>query len=162
MSQMMDEAAWKSLSEEFPWSEQLLEKYKEKVDWTEVSDNRNMLWTASMLEKFRGKIDWERLSRTGHECILTADMFERFKANWDWRELSGNSSIEFTYELLDRFADLWDWSQIIDNYGMDKLFSIEFLDRYAEHIPASQLQHSHLWLEIINQRATEISREITA
>ena len=46
MSQLIDEQAWKGLSQDFQWSEQLLEKYADKVDWHEVSGNNQMLWTA--------------------------------------------------------------------------------------------------------------------
>ena len=34
--QMMDDAAWKELSKDFPWTEQLLEKYMNYVDWKEI------------------------------------------------------------------------------------------------------------------------------
>ena len=34
---MMDEAAWKELSKDFPWTERLLEKYMNYVDWKELS-----------------------------------------------------------------------------------------------------------------------------
>lgn len=161
MSQIMDEAAWKELSGEFQWNEQLLEKYRDKVDWAEVSDNRNMLWTASMLEKFRNKLDWDALSRSGHRCILTAELFERFKDRWNWSELSGNTNIEMTYELIDRFIDRWDWREMIDRYD-DKLLDSAFLERYKEYIPASALQNSRLWREIVEQRKWQIAREIAA
>ena len=35
VSRMMDDAAWKELSKDFPWTEQLLEKYMNYVDWKE-------------------------------------------------------------------------------------------------------------------------------
>lgn len=49
MQQVIIEQAWKSLSEEFGWTESLLEKYADKVDWKEISDNRNIVWTIPML-----------------------------------------------------------------------------------------------------------------
>jgi len=143
MSQIMDEAAWKDLSSEFPWSEQLLEKYRDKVDWNEVSDNGTILWTASMLEKFCNELDWNALSRSGHRSILTAELFERFKDRWDWSALSGNTDIEMTCELIDRFIVRWDWRELIDRYD-DKLYDRAFLERYNEYIPASALQNSRL------------------
>ena len=162
MSQIMDEAAWKELSGEFPWSEQLLEKYRDKVDWNEVSGNSTMLWTASMLEKFRNKLDWNTLSRSGHRSILTAELFERFKDRWDWSALSGNTDIEMTCELIDRFIDRWDWRELIDRYDDNKLYDRAFLERYKEYIPASALQNSRLWSAIVEQRKWQIAREIAA
>ncbi len=161
MSQIMDEAAWKELSGEFSWSEQLLEKYQDKVDWDEVSSNYKMLWTASMLEKFRNKLNWKALSRSGHQNILTADLFERFKDRWNWSELSGNSDVEITSCLIDRFIDRWDWRELIYRCD-DKLFDRAFLERYKEYIPASELQNSRLWHRIVEQRKEQIAREISA
>ena len=36
VSRMMDDAAWKELSKDSPWTEQLLEKYINYVDWKEI------------------------------------------------------------------------------------------------------------------------------
>ena len=116
MSQLIDEQAWKGLSQDFQWSEQLLEKYADKVDWHEVSGNNQMLWTASMLEKFKKRINWRELSGTSHQCLLNADMLARFEQYWDWHELSDNSSLELTCELLDKFIERWDWREIIGLY----------------------------------------------
>ena len=123
---ILDEEAWQKLSVEFPWSEQLLEKYQDKVDWKAVSENDNMVWTASMLEKFRHFIDWDVLSRCGHQCILTAEMLERFKEYWNWSELSGNDRFDLDYELIDRFIDRWDWTALIDRYDESNLFNYEW------------------------------------
>lgn len=161
VSQIMDEAAWKVLSGEFLWSEQLLEKYEDKVDWKEVSDNRDMVWTAPMLEKFRNRLDWDALSRSRHRCVLTAELFERFQNNWNWSLLSGNDDVELSYELIDRFIDRWDWRELINRYD-DELFDRDFLERYKEYIPASVLQESRLWNRIVEQRKWQIAREITA
>ena len=160
MQQIMDEAAWKDLSADFPWSEQLLEKYQDKVDWNEVSDNDNMLWTASMLEKFKDRIDWDALSRSRHRCILTAGMFERFKAYWNWKILSSNSDVELDFELIDRFADRWDWRELIDRHRED-LLNRKFFERYKTYIPASELQNSRLWHSLVDERKLQLAREIT-
>lgn len=59
MQRIATEEAWKSLSEDFAWTETLLEKFQDKVDWKEISDNRNIVWTIPMLQKFSKKLDWE-------------------------------------------------------------------------------------------------------
>lgn len=158
---ILDEEAWQKLSVEFPWSEQLLEKYQDKVDWKAVSENDNMVWTASMLEKFRHFIDWDVLSRCGHQCILTAEMLERFKEYWNWSELSGNDRFDLDYELIDRFIDRWDWTALIDRCEKRGLFNYEFLERYGAYIPASALRGSLLWRNIVEERKWQLAREIT-
>ena len=161
MSQLIDEQAWKGLSQDFQWSEQLLEKYADKVDWHEVSGNNQMLWTASMLEKFKKRINWRELSGTSHQCLLNADMLARFEQYWDWHELSDNSSLELTCELLDKFIERWDWREIIGRWD-DVLFNEGFLERYKDYIPASELQHSRLWDKIVEKRKIQLARQIAA
>ena len=92
----------------FAWTEQMLEKHKNKVDWKAISNNNNIVWTPAMLDKFKKFIDWQELSSTGCETILTEDCLEQFKDYWDWKEISDNRSIELNYPLIDKFIDLWD------------------------------------------------------
>ena len=161
MTQLIDEQAWKELSQDFPWSEQLLEKYADKVDWHEVSGNNNMLWTASMLDKFKKRIDWSELSGTDHSSLLNAEVLARFEQYWDWHKLSDNSSLELTRELLDKFIERRDWREIIGRWD-DILFDEDFLERYKEYIPASELQHSRLWDKIVEKRTMQLANQIAA
>ena len=62
MQQIATEQAWKELSENFAWTETLLEKYCDKVDWEEISANTNIIWTIPMLQKFSKK--W-----IGKDCL---------------------------------------------------------------------------------------------
>jgi hypothetical protein len=54
----LEEEAWKELSRDIPWTEDLLERYKDKVDWEAVCNNSDIHWSVAMLEKFRKQIDW--------------------------------------------------------------------------------------------------------
>lgn len=162
ISQAVEEDAWKELSGELAWSEQMLEKYQDKVDWEEVSDNSNIVWTASMLEKFKNRLDWKCLSRICDSYLYTADNLERFKNWWDWAELSDNSSVPYSYELIDKFIDYWDWSELINCYGMEKgIYGEDFLKRYESYIPASRLQDTRLWDAIVDDRKVKIVSAIT-
>lgn len=162
MEKILNDSAWKELSENFAWTEQMLEKHKNKVDWKEISNNSNIVWTPVMLEKFKKLIDWQELSSTGCETILTEDCLEQFKDYWDWSKLSYNNNIELDYQLIDRFIDQWDWSELINRWRNDKLYNIDFLERYADKIPSSQLQDSRLWRELVKERAKELKLEVIA
>ena len=56
MQNIATEEAWKELSGKFNWSEVLLEKYQDNVDWDEISENRIIRWTIPMIQKFQKKI----------------------------------------------------------------------------------------------------------
>ena len=161
MQRIADEGAWKELSGELSWTETLLEKYQDKIDWQELSGNSNILWTIPMLQKFKHRINWDKFSRCADEKTLTENCIETFKEKWNWSELSNNYSI--TNQLLEKFADKWDWESVIDGYN-NNLFSsdsaIEFYERYKEYIPAAKLQNSRLWNEIVEQRKKQILSEI--
>ena len=43
MAQMMEEEAWKDLSGSFGFTLQMLEKYQDRLDWEEVSENTNIV-----------------------------------------------------------------------------------------------------------------------
>ena len=163
MQNIATEEAWKELSGNFNWSEAMLEKYQDKVDWEEISRNSLIRWTIPMIQKFQKKINWDKFSDNAEEQILTESYLETFKEKWNWHNLSDNSCIEFTEELLEKFADRWDWEKLIDNYGCN-LFdkkAIEFYEKYKEYIPASKLQNTQLWRNIVKQRAHQLADEIT-
>ena len=161
MQRIADEGAWKELSGELSWTETLLEKYQDKIDWQELPGNSNILWTIPMLQKFKHRINWDKLSRCADEKTLTENCIETFKEKWNWSELSNNYSI--TNQLLEKFVDKWDWESVIAGFN-NNLFSsdsaIEFYERYKEYIPAAKLQNSRLWNEIVEQRKKQILSEI--
>ena len=51
MQNIASEEAWKKLSGEFSWSETLLEKCQDKVDWDEISENQNIIHAPEVSEK---------------------------------------------------------------------------------------------------------------
>ena len=157
MSAVLEESAWKEISSEFLWTEHLLEKYRNQVDWKAVSGNSNMLWTSSMLEKFKSSIDWKELSASRNETPFTLENLSKFQDYWDWQELSRSIS---SLEILDKFIDRWDWHEVIDNYSLNDYFDRSFLDKYMDYIPMSSLQQSRLWRDLEEEHAEKLKRQI--
>lgn len=158
MAQMIEEEAWKDLSGDYPWSEALLERFKDKVDWEEVSGNRDVVWTVSMLEKFKNRIDWCELSRTSGKSLLIPEVVEQFKDRWDWKELSEN--YELPIETIRKMADYIDWKALIDCRYRDDIYSMEFLKEFEERIPASFFKDSGLWKKIVEDKVEKLRAEI--
>ena len=164
MQKIMTEEAWKELSNDFNWSETLLEKYQDKVDWNVISENRYIRWTIPMIQKFKNRINWDKFSEYIDEEVVTEDIIETFKDKWNWHNLSENTDVVLSYDLLDKFADLWDWEEIINRYS-NNVFDgqgIEFYERYKERIPIAKIQDSRLWNEIVSQQKRQLIAEITA
>lgn len=162
MQNIATEEAWKDLSSNFSWTEAMLEKYQDKVNWDEVSENRNICWTLPMIQKFQKKINWDRFSEYADENVLIEPIIEAFKERWNWHELSGNNNLPLTYGLLEKYADRWDWERIIDSYGheiYDKE-AIEFYEKFKDYIPVFKLQNTYLWRAIVEQRSKQLAAEI--
>jgi hypothetical protein len=162
MQNIATEEAWKELSEYFAWSEAMLEKYQDKVNWDEVSNNRNIRWTLPMIQKFQKKINWDKFSEYADENVLTEPIIDAFKERWNWHELSGNRELPLTNDLLEKYADKLDWEQIIDSYGHDiyDKHAIEFYEKFKDYIPVSKLQNTCLWRAIVEQRSKQLAAEI--
>ena len=50
MAKVLEDVAWKELSGDFAWNEQLLEKYK--VEWKTLPGNCTILWTRRKSTSF--------------------------------------------------------------------------------------------------------------
>lgn len=165
MQRIATEEAWKSLSENFAWTEALLEKNCEKVDWKEISGNRNIIWTIPMLQKFSKKLDWKILSEHIDEDWFTEAHLEEFKDKWDWSEIA-TARLEFTEELIDKYLDYWDWNALIGDRCYSNLFNdnsmsaIAFYEKYKAHLSMAKLQDSNMWTKIVEERAKQIKSEI--
>lgn len=150
VERMLTPLAWNKLCEEFAWTEELLEKYRERVNWLEISRNRNIVWNTSMIENFKEDIDWEQFSYHNGR-YATLKNLRLFKEYWHWSNLSENAELSWSENLLEEFADKWDWVKIIKNWYLEPFFSMEFLDRYREYIPFAMLRDSHLEEKIVDE-----------
>ena len=160
--QIREQEAWKELSGDsnFCWNEQLLERYKDKVDWEAISNNTAILWSPAMIEKFKSKIDWDEFSRSNNCYLYSVDNLRKFKTCWNWKTLSSNSCVEWNYSMIDEFADLINWAELIDSYSIEQFPTQEFFEKYKSHFPASSLQNSRLWSNIMDKYKKELAIKI--
>lgn len=160
MEQVIEDLAWKEISSNQPWSEQLLDKYKDKVHWGEISGNSEVVWTSSMLDKYKSRIDWDELSESRSKNLFSIEILEKYKSYWNWSNLSSNRWIKFDKDMLNRFADKWNWKELISNRELDAMFSAEFLKEFYHYIPASALQSSSLWDKLVEDKSEELISKI--
>lgn len=157
----IEEDAWGHLcSGGFPWDEQTLEIYQDKVDWNALSMNKDVLWTPAMLEKFKAKINWHELSAFAKAPTLCKYNLERFIDYWDWDELSANDGLELTETLIDEFRTLWDWERIINRVSLRQLFNMAFYMKYSMQITTDKLGQSVMWHCLVEERVAELSKSL--
>ena len=152
----LEEEAWKELSRDIPWTEELLERYKDKLDWEAVCNNSDIHWNVAMLEKFRNLIDWTAFSNTRQVSLLTPEIVGQFKACWDWTVLSSNE--ELPLETIEAMADCINWKELVNRYDRHNVFGSAFFDRFAEYIPASALKDSQLWNALVDEKIKALQR----
>lgn len=152
----LEEEAWKELSGDIAWTESMLERYKDKVDWEAVCNNSYVHWNVAMLEKFRRQIDWTALSNTNQISLLTPEIVGQFKTCWDWTVLSSND--ELPLETIEAMADCINWKELVNRYDRHDIFGSAFLSRFAEYIPASALKGSRLWHALVAEKEKELQK----
>lgn len=153
------EEAWNILSEEFDWTESLLEKYQENLNWKSISENRHIKWNLTMLDKFKERLHWDILSKEIHSEQITPEILEKFKDRWDWYKLSANWHIDLTCETIDKYAECWDWKELIDHRFTSNPYEtdpIGFYEKYKKYIPHYILKDSSLWESIVNVRKEQL------
>lgn len=161
MQHSAESAAWGNISSDYPLTESMLEKYSDKLDWDEVSQNRYINWSVPMLDKFKKKLNWKSLSDSIDEDVLTPSVIESFKDYWDWDNLSDRAPL--TEDLLIAYSNRWNWSRIINHYGRCETFEgrgISFYEQFKDYIPEAKLQDSSLWNEIVEQTKKQIINDI--
>lgn len=158
--------AWKELFSYFEWTESMLEKYQDKVDWDKISENENVRWTIPMIQKFQNKINWDIFSESINPELLNEKLIGEFQDKWNWQKLS---DCNFNYiknadKVLKKFAHKWDWRVIIKNNWYEPLFEnkgIEFYEKYKDYIPEYEINDTYLWNEMVSQIKAQLIKEIT-
>jgi len=153
----LEEEAWKEISRCEALVESQLDKFRDKLDWEELSANQEIRWTASMLERFADLVNWSRISVTLDATSLSPEIIEKFLDRWDWENLSWNSDLPLA--VIEKYPDRLDWSTIINRYG-SCINSICLLERFAEYIPADSLKDSRLWNELVSEKEDELKKRL--
>jgi hypothetical protein len=141
-----------------PWSEELIEKYKDKWNWDiGMSSNRSLPWSETFLEKYNNKWDWLGLetnkglidqkwfiekykekfilgekSNNIKRNKLSENEIDNFIKYWDWDKsiLSTNNLLPWSRKLILKYEDKWDWNSLSDNQNIP--WSIELIEEFRE------------------------------
>ena len=118
------------ISRNYPLQESLIEKYKDTLDWKELSLNHNLAWSENLLEDYIDYWDIQSLSKNG-ALPWSEELIERFAGRWEWSDLSCNESLPWSEELIERFAGRWEWSDLSCNESLP--WSEELLDNFCDN-----------------------------
>ena len=157
LNSVLETEAWKEVSQSGSLSMTMIEKFADKLDWEEVSGNRNVIWTVEGINKFANRIHWDEFSRSCPENLLSETTLQKFASKWDWKVLSNRDEIYNNWRLLEKFADKVNWGEVITNWHIEK--PLEFFSRFQQYIPMSKFQDSSLWNAMVEARAKHLIQE---
>ncbi len=157
LNSVLEPEAWKEISDNESLSMDMLDKYADKLDWDEISENRNVIWTLDGINKFTNRLNWSNFSENCPDHIINEVTLQKFANRWDWKSLSNRDVFYNNWKLLEKFADKVNWGEIINNWNIDR--PVELFSRFQQYIPMSKLQESRLWTAMVESRAKELIQE---
>lgn len=157
LNSVLDAEAWKMISSNNHLSMDMLDKYADKLDWNEISENRDILWTLDGINKFANRLNWSNFSVCCPDHIINEVTLQKFANRWDWKAISNRDNFYNDWALLEKFADKADWSEVISSWNIEK--PVEFFARFQQYIPMAKLQDSRLWNSMVEARANRILQE---
>jgi DNA polymerase len=90
-----------------------VERYEDRWDWGQLSNNKGLPWSLELIEHFEDR--------------------------WDWSRLQRNAALPWSLELIERFEDRWDWDGIAEVLRRAKLvvLSSSAIDELMTHYASS-------------------------
>jgi len=96
------------------WSENLIERFRDKWDWKRLSENISLPWTVEFIDNYKDEWHWDALSKN---CALpwSEQLLLKYKNKWKWKEdenseassIFGNNYIPWSNKMLLDFVPLY-------------------------------------------------------
>src|SRR4051794_22582928 len=80
------------ISKNYILTEELLEKYKDCLDWKDISSNEKIPWSEALISIYENNIDWKAISKNTRIKWSPA-LIEKYSSRLDWPQLSKNPGL---------------------------------------------------------------------
>ena len=142
------------VSRNYSLNEKLIEKYKSKWIWNNLSGNKALSWSIELIEKYEDNWEWGELS-WNNSLPWSLELIEKYKDNWDWYWFSRSKSFPWSLELIEKYVNKWDWSGLSSSWDKSFPWSHELIEKYADKWRWSGLSNNSLpWsIELIEKYA---------
>lgn len=121
---------WMKISSDFNWTEELLVKYADHVDWPAISANEHVYWTESLIQRFTFNLDWPALSRNAAPVLSDPQLVRPFAMFWCWRYKTTTTT--WTPDFIKEMRRYIDWDELLRLLPYEQ--QDELISRFAEDI----------------------------
>ena len=130
------------LSIEIPWTNSIIEKYKDQINWTKFSDRNDVKWNE-VIRKFTNFINWKILSKN-ENVNWTLYLIVEYENFIDFKELSSNPKVEWSRLLLNRYKEKLDWTKLALNTGI--IWNSILLSEFKDYVSFYSLTRSQTFV----------------
>ncbi len=130
-------------------TEELIEKYIDRWNWSILSENEKLPWSVDFFNKYIGRWDWHKLSGN-NKFPFTEVIISTYEERWQWivstpkpyyegylydLDLSSNEHLPWSESFIDKYAERWNWSNLFDNMGIN--WSVKLLHKHSDKLICS-------------------------
>lgn len=102
----------KTISRFHEFDDSLLMKYKNVLDWSEVSGNKRINFSdIKLLTKYSNYVDWDKISRR-RDIQWDINAIKIFQHKINWNTFLYNKNLPWTETFLETFDHLLDWTAV--------------------------------------------------
>jgi hypothetical protein len=140
---------YKDLQQYLPFDEAFIISHNDILDWGKLSSNEHILWSNRLLSRFKDKINWKKLSQN---YPFTKEQLMRYSDFISWSEIIHNHKISwdlgsFVNDFYDKI-DSYDLEKILERLtnNYEALFSsglVYFIKEraYTKYLISFQTEH---------------------
>lgn len=145
LQQYADFISWHALhrNPSFKLDFDIIEKFKDKLNWSHISSVKYLSWDLNKLVKYRDYIifsvkdGWEKegINKLGKSYSIlhvsddwiTKEKFEHLKGS-----ISLSTTIKWDEQILDELLDYWDWDELSSNDSIN--WSSAMIEKYIDRL----------------------------
>jgi hypothetical protein len=105
------EAAVTLLSRFYPFDGILIDKFRDVLDFNELSSSAYVKWDSTLIEKLDAEWIWEGRAGGGlsrNKSLPWSESFiEKYKDKWEWDGLFNNRSLPWTEAFIKKYKNKW-------------------------------------------------------
>ena len=145
IDQFLNEIVWESIDKEnvccglssnpkIRWTEELIAKYENKIDFTALSYVETIPWTETLIDEYIDRWDWKNLSFQS-SLPWSEQLLAKYKNYWDWDFIELNENIPWTVSLVEKYFHRFNHLGSTAFETNEVLISdVEIIEEFSDHL----------------------------